>query len=352
MFIAAIFLLCSTAWLVCATRGSERVAHVAVAPLAMAFGLIYVFVSTQVAQDREQYYQWYTQAQAILASGGGTDPFFTLLLTALPDRLDRSTFGVIFSGLLFTALAAFAHRASRHRSDAAVMTSLIVLLAVTDRLFLDLCANTSRSALAGLFLLSALVLPGRLWPLALVLLAGAVHAKFTALALLLAGAAYLLRNRPKWQRTLLGLGLMLFALRAVTGRTFFDGLAIVELLLQSEREDFRRGVLITTGVTGSRAVQIVLAVLLPLALASGGRTGLRPPSDAEDPRRGLLRSVAVTFAASALILYPEIQLAERLFLIPMLLLPTLMPPGRLKALAALKIPIICAVLLTQFDRLY
>jgi hypothetical protein len=352
MFIAAFFLLCSTAWLICVTRGSERVAQVAVAPLAMAFMLVYVFVSTQVAQDREQYYQWYVQAQAILESGGGTDPFFTLLLTAMPERLGRSAFGAVFSGLLFIALAAFTFLATRHRTDGFVMACLIVLLAVTDRLFLDLCANTSRSALAGLLLLVASVVRRKLWPLAIVLLAGAVHAKFTALALLLASVAYLLRSHPNWQRLLLVLGLVLFGLRAVTGRTFFDGLAIVELLLQSEREDFRRGVLITTGVTGSRAVQIALAVLLPLALAGRHQTDRFLQAGTDILRDRLLRSIAFTFSAAALILYPEIQLAERLFLVPMLLLPTLISMGRVKALAALKIPIICVVLFSQFDKLY
>lgn len=351
MLIAAIFLLCSTAWLVCATRGSERVAQVAVAPLAMAFVLIYVFVGTLVAQDREQYYLWYTQAQAILSSGGGPDPLFTLLLATLPERLDRPVFGILFSSLLFAALAAFAYRANPRCSPNAA-AGLIMLVAISDRLFLDLCTNTSRSALAGLLLLSALVVHDRRLAVLIIVVAAALHIKFTVLAVILGTLAYAMRNRPSWQSLLLVIGLVFLGLRAASGRTFFDDLAIIELILQSEREDFRRGVSITSGVTGSRVVQITLAVLLPLFLAHGARTRHFLLPTAEAQRMNLIRSVAITFSAAGLILYPEFQLAERLFLVPMLLLPTLMPLDRLKALAALKIQIICVVLLTQFDRLY
>lgn len=352
MIITAIFLLCSFAWVICAARGNERIARVAVAPVAIVFALIYVFISEKVAQDREQYYQWYVHAQSILESGGGTDPGFTLLLTALPNNLQQSAFGLIFSGLLFTALAFFAYCSTRQKPDGAVVASLVTLLAVTDRLFLDLCANTSRSSLAGLLLLTALVIRHRALMLVLILLASSIHAKFTALTLLVTVLAYTLQFRPRWQIALLGIGLFLFCFRATTGRTLFDDLAIIELLLASDREDIRRGALITTGVTGSRTIQIVLAVLIPLALAKGNSSDelQQANSGTSNPRTS--RSVAVTFSAVAMILYPEIQLAERLFLVPLLLLPTLTPLNRLKALAALKIPIICAALLAQFEKIY
>lgn len=352
MLIAALFILFTSAWFVSITRGSEGVAKLAAAPLALAFVLIYVCVSTQVAQDREQYYQWYSQAATIWRDGDGTDPFFTLLLTTLPERLTKWSFGVVFSCILFAALAAFAHGASRGGPSASITFSLVMLTAVTDRLFLDLCANTSRSALACMLLLTALVIRNPGWAVLLVAVAAAIHAKFTALAFALGVVAYVLRNRPTWQRSLLLVGLLLFVARAATGRTFFDGLAIIDLFLQSEREDFRRGVLISTGVTASRAIQITIAVLLPLTLA------VTLPSNAEisrtlnNKRYPFLRSTAVTFSGAALVLYPEIQLAERLFLVPLLLLPILMPLGRLKTLAAIKIPIICVVLLAQFQKLY
>src|SRR5688572_2587318 len=78
-----------------APHWSPRAKHIALIPAALAFIWAYVWVSTTVAQDRDEYFRWYRSVAFFLENGDTRDIGFSLLLASLPDGLSSTQFGAI-----------------------------------------------------------------------------------------------------------------------------------------------------------------------------------------------------------------------------------------------------------------
>jgi hypothetical protein len=343
----AVMLLLSGAFGLSAPRAfSLALRLVAVSMLLAAFALIYVFVSDQVAQDRGAYFAWYRQAIDVLDDPNGRDRFFSWLLTLLPPRLSEAGFGLWFACGFFALLTAFGAMAVRSRRLDPAWLPLVLLTAVCDRLFLDVAVNATRGSIAALLVLIGATARSVGVRLALWLGAFGIHGRLTALCIAVWCLAWLLARRPAALRALVWLGCAAFLVRLATGGTLLTELALLDLFIENaESEGIQRGLTSITVLTPSLAVQTVIALVVPALLVMRGAAA---PAEAGAPRVGILQFGLVATAVGML-LYPDLSLAQRLFIVPILCLPFHLRYDTLKVLAAAKVVLVAVALSGQLD---
>ena len=327
-------------------RCSRYVTLTAILPMYAAFVLIYLFVSEDVAQDRDAYYQWYLDAErAFFDSPSQT---FSFLLRIMPDGLSAHEFGVVTSSAMFLVIVFLLVNAARQGIIQWNTISLIILVAVCDRMFLDLVMNTLRSSLAAVIFLIGVLLPGwwrriGLW--------GTVIGIHTPAAIVMMGI-YAVFCLTKWPPRILfllmGGAVGLFAVRVwsgakvITDKSFFEW---VIALIGSE--SVVRGVTMSSEMTNSLAMQLVLGIVGPWVLlviwSRVGARGYTKNTNIREPEREVL-ALTLGTAVAALALYPDLSLAQRLFVIPILSIPLFLPYRVLVGLVVVKFAVFAAVM--------
>jgi len=323
-------------------------------PLGVAFVTIFVASSDQLAQDRHQYYLWYQNARDMLAAGDAPDSLFTRLLDAFPARLQATGFGILLSTALYAAMLALLGLLVRRGIAPWPHAALIALCAVSDRLFMDAAFNTTRSSLAVVLFLIALVVRPRTVGLLVALAAFGIHGRVTGLLSLLLLLSLAAARFPRLLTPLLLAGVGAFLARLVADVSLLPDTAMLDLVLADvESESVRRGIVRASALTPSLAVQVGLSLLLPAALLlqAWRRMPAAPRAEAwrrMPPERRQLLCFALCALGASLLLYPDVALIQRLFVAPILLLPAFLPWSLLRRLVTIKFIVILLILPTYF----
>lgn len=322
----------------------------ALLPLMGALALFYVSTNDQIAQDRRNYFEWYRSAAQILDEGGNPDRLFTVFLNHLPAGLSQPVFGYALMVVFILGLLAFLFQLVNTGIAPLNVIPLVLLLAVTDRIFLDLALNTTRSSLAGIVFLIGLSLRARTLRVVLWVVAYGIHGKFLGLLLVCYAVSVALRKVPFAGPAIVGVGLAAFGIRLLGGAVPLpDFGALQAALVGGEPEDATRAFVISTTLSASISVQLLLGILLPafLAVTPGARQMALLPESHEKARQKMLDFCLVATSAG-LVLYPDLLLAQRIFIVPLLCLPAFLPAAFAGALAFIKLAILSYVLSGQF----
>jgi hypothetical protein len=352
-FVVAIFGIVTSAALAPRWSASQRTLFLV--PLLVAFSLLYVSVSAELAQDRDQYYQWYQGAHRLAEDPGSGDRPFSVMLKLLPSRLSPQGFGAIMSAAVFTQLLAFLLLLAKRRVISWDHVLLVAVVVIADRLFLDLTLNTTRSSISGLFFLLGLLPRIGIPRLVLWSAAIGVHALFGLLLLGTYGLSVLLRRSPLLLRAALLVGVAVFLLRMIADVTILPQAVFLDLALaDTESQRVLRGLTTVGHLTSSLGIQILLAVIVPAMLLllchpliRNGWEAIRRSAHADLRER--LVAFAITGAFVTLVVYPDFALSKRLFLVAVVGLPLFVPLRHLAWLAPAKVALIAAILPAYLD---
>lgn len=323
-------------------------------PLGVAFVIIFVASSDQLAQDRHQYYEWYQRARDLLSDEGAHDALFTRFLATFPDRLQPAGFGIVLSTALYLAMLALLGLLVRRRTIPWPHAALIALSAVCDRLFMDAAFNTTRSSLAVVLFLVAMTIRPRYVGVLVALAAFGVHGRIAALLSLVLVMSLVTSRYPRLHGPLMVAGVMAFLIRLFSDVSLLPDTALLDLALADvESESVRRGLVRTSAMTASLAIQVGLSLLLPGALLLWARrqrmeAGLAAAWHGLHAEQRSLLSFALCSLGVSLLLYPDIALIQRLFVAPILLLPAFLPWGLLRGLVTIKFVVILLILPSYF----
>jgi hypothetical protein len=322
----------------------------ALLPLLGAFVFLYLFVGDEVAQDRNSYYQWYLSSTELLADPQSRDHFFSFLLYLLPEGLSRNEFGIIFSALVFSLIAGFFLLLAKRGVIRWGYVPLILLVIMCDRQFFDMSLNTTRSSLSGIIFLFGLVsnlpiLKALLW-----LLSFGIHGLFFIFLILIYGVSILARKSSALLKILSLIGILAFCLRLIFGLTLGSSflLSFDRFTNQIESEAVLRGLSTTGELTPSLTVQTVFALILPLILILYRylflKMGIQNQSVIFLRKNANLFSFSIVTTFVALVLYPDLMLSQRLFLISIVCLPIYLDFKPLLFLAVFKFFVIALAL--------
>lgn len=264
--------------------------------LAMCFLTVslYVVAEEHVTQDRFSYYLWYLRSQNS-ELGWLLDPGFTLILQIFPSRLSYELFSVLLmSGVLI--LLIFVVLLLRGFTYSSLMILIILL---SNRLFLDFLLNTTRSAI-GIFLV--LLVFSKLRVLKLLSLASlSVHLPMFAVFWTTRIGSYI--RLIKIEHIFLAL-IPIFVLKFLFGLQFlkldhsiFGSIDRINRL--SEQEEFT--------LSASLFIQVVLFAIVPAILVTFKQAG-------SDTRSTYLPMILVSMCLF-LLFFPEFSLALRVLLV-------------------------------------
>jgi hypothetical protein len=355
MAYAFVFLLISLTLVVAVTPSwSKNIRLAALVPTCIAFAILYLSVSDKVAQDRDEYYAWYREAEVLLQNTESRDRFFSWLLSLLPDGLSTSEFAVVLAVCFVVLLTYFPTRLAGRLLIPWEYVPLVILVAITDRLFLDASLNATRGSIAVLLFLigstSSSTNVGRvlLWAIAF-----GVHGRLTTLLLLIYALALIIGRRPFLERALIVCSMVAFGARILIGRALVPEFEALDVLLSFiDSESVNRGFLTATELSASLAVQTAIAVVIPsiaVLLYSYKPPGATAagPADQEHPLWHI-RSFALITCALGLALFPDIVMVQRLFLVSLICLPLFIPVWLLRPLVVTKLLLITVILAGQF----
>lgn len=355
-YTAVMLLLTAALAMAMAERWSDRLRAATLVPLLIAFVFLYLTVGDEVAQDRDQYYFWYRNVAYELGDPGSRDQFFSWLLSLLPDSLSKDFFALVLAGTVFLTLAVITRTLVSHHVMPWDHVPLVILAVISDRLFLDMALNVTRGSLAGLVFILGVFARGTglrwlLWAVAF-----GIHGRLVPVLVLGYFLSRLLRSHRRTLNLFMGLGVLAFLVKIATGGLIIPQLAAVDWLMQlSESESVRRGLSISGELTFSLATQLLVAVLVPLSLlymSRAGEVGARGPSPApgQPATLGPTEIVALsgTTIAIGLLLYPELAMAQRVLIVPLVLLPCLLGRFALTTLVLVKLAIFAAVMTSHF----
>lgn len=313
-------------------------------PSAIYFCTFYVIANDQVAQDRNQYFNWYLNARYILEN---QDFLFTLILNGLPDRMGAEVFGALFALIIFSLLAVLLFRLAIRRILNFRDIPLVILALMSDRLFIDATLNTSRSTIALMVFLIALTFRNRFFIIILLACAFGLHSRtFSSMAVCLILTAI----SPKRTAIFNGLvivGIMLFITRLISDFTISQEGYFLDQWLRVEEissESVQRGLSRLGALTPSLAVQILIAMIIPwVLLLREYRKRLHSNSDYFNYLNicpGVnFKNYALIILAVCLIIYPDLTLVARFFPIPIVLLLAQAGSFDLKVYVAIKLAV-------------
>ena len=334
-------------------RWSPGARALAVPQISIAFVGLYLAVSDQVAQDRAEYYRWYRTSAALLVDPDARDRGFTLLLNALPAGLSPDAFGFVLSAMMVSLICGFLITLARRNLIHWVGVPIALVFAVCDRLFLDITLNSSRSSLAALVFLFGAIQRKSGWRWALWAVGFGLHGRIVLILSALWWIAIFFENRPALLKTVLALAVGAMMFRLLTGSPLLPAAAALDFFLNvSESETVSRGIGTASELTPSLAVQLLLGVVATTAFVwwagmiappARAMTDLKITRSVADDRHRLL-VLSLVVAAAGLMLYPDLSLAQRVFLVPILCLPGLMPGKAITLLAAAKLAVLAALL--------
>jgi len=326
---------------------------------AMLFGsylLMYVGSTARLSQDRGNYYSMYLKydwpwlmrhVMRVPHLGMVQDDLLSVwLLRLFPGGLGMTEFSVVFISGFLLAVLVFLGLAV-YRGQIALGAAPLVLVAMfSDRLFMDMAFNVTQSSFSGLVFLAGIV--GFGWP-------GVLLLSFVALGLhgrmfILAAFAFVMSFASRLHRSLLPLVLLaaafVFVARIVHPYPLTDLLAHFGVMLRgseagfdpNQNASFFDGISRSFALSPSMLVQIALSIILPAGLAGFGGFSPSGASTVEcvGKSRQMMLSYALASGAVVLLLFPEIALAQRLVVVPVVLFPLLLSEERLWWLATIK----------------
>lgn len=331
-------------------RDNRGVAIASAAVACTGFLSLYLLATEQIAQDREGYFAWYKAASQLVDAPDGRDGLFTEALSWLPHHLEKESFYVVFAGAFYLLLSWLLFRLVKRQVMSYRQLPFVLLIVLCDRLFIDGALNTTRGSLALVLVLHGLVTTRPLAQWAMAGIALGVHAPLAAIAL----AMILVLKSPWISNRHLAMvhwvGLACFTVRVLTGEPLFgDGMALLNVLepLQ-ESERVLRGLTTVSTLTSSLAIQMAAAVILPWWLASRAWAASSPVTGPRDMAEPLWR-LGLAASSFGFILCPDFQLAQRLFLIALIVFPMFIKLSWLKGLGLLKLVLILAALSNGFS---
>lgn len=325
-----------------ASRWSKLLRMLSIVPLYVAFVILYLFVDDQVAQDRDEYYRWYLDAHNLVLDHDRRDVVFSIFLNILPSSLGPSEFGVVLSGIVFLLLACVIGMLALRKIISWDHVPLVLLAIFFDRLFLDHVLNTTRGSIAILLFLLGILAVSHFGRLLLWVVALGIHARLFVIFLGLYSSLALIRRYPILLRLALLVGIGLFVFRVASGHSPFADLTFLNALIESiESESVRRGFTAVSEpeLTLSLTLQIFLGFVYPaliIWLTAKQPTGYDPALKQEPSSDSLLRLAFVAMAIG-LAIYPDLSLSQRIFFVPILILPAFLSLNKLKGLVLLKL---------------
>ncbi len=321
--------------------------------LWMVFCFMYINVGEIVAQDRNSYYQWYLNSGKLLTGHYDQDMGFTFLLNMIPRGLSENEFGIILASFVYIALSAVVFIAWTNRILTLQQCSLVVLALMMDRVFADSAINTTRSSLVGLVFMLWLVSHKKWLILPIVLFAYGLHERMTFLLFLLYILSVLAMRFPKLRDIIIIAGLMAFVIRLLTGSGIFSGLSLLELYVADiDGQSIRRGFTIENTLTNSLAIQLTTSMIVPMLICYFAQRKLISRKDMDNDihwtERNKLINSSIIFTSAALILFPDIQLIQRVFVIAMAGLFMMIPLKFLRIYVVAKLAIFSIVIFSMF----
>jgi len=329
-----------------------------------AFVAMYARSGIEVAQDREAYYLTYLHPKVVMPNTAvgqllnivDGEVLFHLFMRALPDGLALAGFSVLFMScwvLVFLAVLFVASNKGLIAFDALPLVALSILF---DRMVIDLVFNTTQSSYAGLIYLVGLLSGSWSFFLLFLFMALQFHGRMALLMSAILLPSVLFRRFKTLVFAAFALGMAFFILR----------LAYPDILLQTGlalglgrvREilflPLFSGIWLDYPLTPSIFVQIVLALVLPLAFLILQFRQLRHssvPSVISGGKSGSLKlfgqSLSLDFAVfivcAGLLFFPEISLVQRVLLVPAVLLPLFLSEGYLGRLTLFKVSVFIAI---------
>lgn len=313
---------------------------------AALFALIVVAIlvgpllSTDVAQDRTQYFLWYMRANAGVVYG--QDIIFSLLLSALPENLTESQVFLALNMTLTAVLVFTIHRAGPRIELSASLIPLCLVVIYADRLWFDMMYNTLRSTLSIMFLLLALSARALVSRICFTFLSLGLH----FYAGIVVSVIYLgSRSLVKSHRVMMALSVICvfwFLLKFVFG---IDVFTVPEVKLLGFDERTIRALTQAEGeVSRSRAIQFMLAVFLPMSLVAWRYRKKRMFERLSGYARQVWAfGLAVSFFF--LLVFPAYPLALRFLAIPLIAFAILSSRASLLMLAFIKSSVIFFIFL-------
>ncbi|TFH72268.1 hypothetical protein E3V39_11785 [Gammaproteobacteria bacterium LSUCC0112] len=297
---------------------------------------MYAIVSSQLAQDRAQYYVWYMGVKNLADLTYYADPMFSVYLYVLPDNLTEIEFRFALMFVLSALLLSLVYliRKSLVVVDRAYILIIIVIL--TDRLFLDFSFNATRSTIAALVFMHIFFVKDRI---KLLFLAASLLTHFGIGTLLLVSYVISKRLPPGAlvRYTIVIAALLLFSAKALFDLSFaeqFRSIDIFNVLLNLEVERVSRALTNSLELTLELSVQFFLGILVPLIFLSFGERKWNS---------GREFSTALDFALFSclfgLLFYPEFILFQRLMVVPLIIFSASLRMRSLLVLSAVKIPL-------------
>lgn len=341
-FFVLLFLSCATGLALCSSC-NKTLKQAALIPIGGAFVLIYLFSGDELAQDRSEYYSWYLRAETLFQDPTSRDWLFSGFLALWPNGLMSGQFEFILSSVVFILLGIVLVVAVRQGFASWVSLPTVLLLCVCDRFFLDLVLNTTRSSLAALLFLLSCFVDRWLVRGLILLVAFGFHSRICVLL----AATYALFGILRFSRRLYGILILLavavFLYRVVAGGAVIPQLEILDgFLAAGDSESVERGLKTASELTGSQAMQIAMAVVVPLLmLLFSGCSVARVSESRIKEARGDLFGLAVGAAVICLLLYPDLAFIQRLFVIPIVVIPMYMAEVHLRGLMIVKLAVLC-----------
>jgi hypothetical protein len=262
--------------------------------------------------------------------------------------MSAQAFGMVLGSTMIVLIIGFVMSLARRGVVPWAALPLVLVVALCDRMFLDITLNSSRSSLATLLFLFGVLSPVTLVRWALWVLAWGVHGRILMILVLLYGASRLLASQPRVLWVAAGIGVLAMLARLASGSSLVPAAATLELFMRlSEAESVARGASTTSDLTPSLAAQVVLALILPLMLLrrrAGPALSAHAAALPADTLPARLVNLSLLSVTVGLLLYPDLSLAQRIFLVPILCLPLLLPRTALLLLATAKLTILILVL--------
>ncbi|MFH1819661.1 MAG: hypothetical protein ABIC92_17425 [Pseudomonadota bacterium] len=335
--------------------GWVRLRVYTVLPVLIAFVILSLNVTDDVAQDRWQYFVWYLNAGSIIHDLDARDLGFTYMLHLMPVDMTPEMFSASLTAITFLLMTAVVASLARRGIISWDYLPLVLLIAVCDRLYIDLSLNTTRGTIALLIFMQGL-LSGNSWlRLSLMGLAFGFHLYVAMMMSVIYVMSWMLRSWPHLVRFLVFAGIIAFCIRVVTDNVLIPWVETTDpKSLGYESESVTRGLTTFAPLTESLLAQVGVALLVPLMMTQWFRRMgtheyfMEPAGDASSLRLQLATMVLVSLGL-ALLVYPDFVLAQRIFVLPMLILPCMVELRLLKPLVVFKLILFGVVIFGNID---
>jgi len=315
-------------------RPSRGVIGFFVILLTTGFVSLYVIVSPELAQDRYQYYIWYESVDSIKDLVYVNDPLFVLLLYVLPDNLTEVEFRATLMLLVSIAMVSLLINVRKCAVGFGESFLLVVVVVVTDRLFLDLAFNSTRSTLSALLFMHVFFVRGATLKLLCVSCSILIHFGLGSLMLLILMMSSILPSRGRVRNSLVVISCTVFFAKAVLGVDFASGLRSVDyfdLLMNLDLERINRALTSSLELTLQISIQFALAIIVPLLFLLSNKSRL---VDTQNINKSF--SFALYSFSIAVLFYPEFLLFHRIMVVPLLVFFALLDRRALLLLSAIR----------------